>query len=241
MLVIPAIDLLGGRTVRLLHGDYASETVYDIDPVAQAASFAEEGAEWIHVVDLDGAKEGRSVNGATIERVVKGTSAKIEVGGGVRTESDVHRLLDSGTARVVLGSVLVKDRPLAERLFQTFGDRVVAGIDARNGRVATEGWLEESDVEVGELASAMRQAGAQTFIVTDIATDGALEGPNLDLMREMVQRLGHGVIASGGVSNLDDVKALSTIEGVEAAIVGRALYEKRFTLAEAIMVSGLSS
>ncbi|RYG48326.1 1-(5-phosphoribosyl)-5-[(5-phosphoribosylamino)methylideneamino]imidazole-4-carboxamide isomerase [bacterium] len=241
MLILPAIDIRAGRTVRLLHGDYAQETVYNVDPADQAVKFVADGAEWIHVVDLDGAKAGHPVNGETIGRIVRASSAKIEVGGGVRTEADVQRLLDEGVSRVVLGSVLVKDRPLAERLFGRFGERVAAGIDARDGMVATEGWLETSRVSALELAKAMRESGARVFIVTDIATDGALQGPNLEFLKEMAEGLGEGVIASGGMTGLDDVKAVSAIAGIEGAIVGRALYEGRIDLAESIMVAGLSS
>ncbi|RYG36882.1 1-(5-phosphoribosyl)-5-[(5-phosphoribosylamino)methylideneamino]imidazole-4-carboxamide isomerase [bacterium] len=241
MLILPAIDIRAGRTVRLLYGDYAQETVYDVEPADQAMQFSRDGAEWIHVVDLDGAKAGHPVNSEAIGRIVRATSAKIEVGGGVRTEEDVLRLLDQGVSRVVLGSVLVKDRPLAERLFGRFGAQVAAGIDARDGMVATEGWLETSEVPALDLALAMREAGAKVFIVTDIATDGALQGPNLEFLQEMADGLVEGVIASGGISTLDDVKAVSAIAGIEGAIVGRALYEGRFDLAESIMVAGLSS
>jgi len=233
VIVIPAIDLLGGKTVRLLHGDYGKSTEYAADPVETAVGFAEAGADWIHVVDLDGAKTGSPANLETIARICAACRAKVEVGGGVRSLETARRLLDAGAGRVVFGTVLVKDPELAARAFAELGDRAVAGVDARDGMVATEGWIEGGTISAEDLLARMTDAGAARFIVTDIATDGALQGPNLEFLARMIAATPRPVIASGGVATLDDLSAIARTSA-EAAIVGRALYEGRFTAAEAI-------
>jgi phosphoribosylformimino-5-aminoimidazole carboxamide ribotide isomerase len=235
MLIIPAIDLRAGKCVRLIQGDYAQETVYSDDPLETARSFVQQGAAWIHVVDLDGAKVGSPQNLGVVERMANECSAKIEFGGGVRDLDIAKSVLRTGVARVIIGSRLLGDRFKVEEIFREFGNQAVAGIDARNRRISVSGWTQDSDIDVLDLAKDMEALGAKRFIVTDIATDGMLAGPNASLMQEFAEALNSPVIASGGVSCLEDLKALAAIGGnLEGAIVGRALYEGRFSVSEAI-------
>jgi len=235
MLMIPAIDLLGGQTVRLMQGDYDRQISYAADPVETAQEFADAGADWIHVVDLDGARTGSQANLGVIERIARAVPGKLEVGGGVRSMEAAQRLLDIGVGRVIFGTALVRDPDLASVAFRELGERAVAGIDARDGRVATAGWTEASELLAVDLMQLMVQAGARRFIVTDIAKDGELTGPNLAFMQELAAAVQAAVIASGGVGNLDDLAALAALDPApEAVIVGRALYEGRFTVAEAM-------
>lgn len=236
MLILPAIDLIGGRCVRLRQGDYTQTTEYHEDPVSLAKSFAEQGSEWLHLVDLDGAKAGKpEVRNLQVLREIhdSGLDLKIEWGGGIRTHLDLTMTMAAGANRVVLGSMLTKDPTLARECFK-LGDAVVAGIDARNGRVAVEGWTEDSELDALDLAKEFQEAGAQRFIVTDIATDGMLQGPNLEMLARFAEALPGKVIASGGVSSLEDLEAIRAIGGIEGAIVGKAIYENRFTVAQAI-------
>ncbi|MGV3617079.1 MAG: 1-(5-phosphoribosyl)-5-[(5-phosphoribosylamino)methylideneamino]imidazole-4-carboxamide isomerase [Fimbriimonas sp.] len=241
MLIIPAIDLRGGRCVRLTQGDYGRETVYDLDPVEVALGFGREGAEIVHVVDLDGAKSGAPENLEIVARIVREGGLPVEFGGGVRSLETARRLLDLGVARVVVGSKLVQDAELSARFFSELGDRVVAGIDAREGKVATIGWTETSGVSAVELAQRVEAAGCRRIILTDIARDGALRGPNVDLLREVVGAVSIPVIASGGVSVVEDLRVLREAfpAGVEGVIVGKAIYEDRFTVAEAVAALAL--
>jgi phosphoribosylformimino-5-aminoimidazole carboxamide ribotide isomerase len=236
MLIIPAIDLIDGQCVRLRQGDYAEVTAYDLDPVELARTFAEQGATWLHLVDLDGAKAGKPqpMNLGVLRRIYEaGLNLSLEYGGGIRTELDLTMTVAAGANRVVLGSMLTKSPELARACFK-LGDAVVAGIDARNGRVAVEGWTEDSELDALDLAREFEAAGAKRFIVTDIATDGMLQGPNLEMLRQFAEGLQGGVIASGGVATLQDLKDINAIEGIEGAIVGKAIYERRFTVAEAV-------
>lgn len=234
MTIFPAIDLLGGRCVRLVHGDYGQSTTYSEEPGAMARQFVEAGATWIHAVDLDGAKAGRPVNVDAIRAIVA-AGVPVQVGGGLRQPESIRQMLDLGVARVILGSVLVNDPEFACRSFVEFGDRVVAGIDAREGRVATQGWLETSDMAAGELARHMVAAGAQRFVFTDIGRDGTLAGPNLDALAAFMAEADVPVIASGGVGSLADVEALFALETKpEGVIVGRAIYEGRVQVAELV-------
>lgn len=235
MLILPAIDIRGGKCVRLVQGDYAQETVYDDDPVAVAQGFVEQGAEWIHIVDLDGAKAGKPVNLDIVERIVKQTSAKVELGGGIRSLESANQVLNRGIARVIFGSRLVSNRAESADLFLELGERAVAGIDARNGKVSVTGWTEDSELDALDLAKELEEAGAKRFIVTDIATDGMLSGPNLQMLAEFSGALTGHVIASGGVSSLEDLKSINAIQPpVEGAIVGKAIYERRLTVQQAI-------
>jgi phosphoribosylformimino-5-aminoimidazole carboxamide ribotide isomerase len=236
LLIIPAIDLRGGRCVRLTQGDYGRETIYDLDPVEVAQRFAAEGAEIVHVVDLDGAKSGSPQNLEIVARIAAEGGLPVEFGGGVRTLETAHRALEAGVQRVVVGSKLVQDAELSARFFAELGDRVVAGIDAREGKVATIGWTETSEVTAVELALRVEAAGCRRIILTDIARDGELKGPNLELLRDVVSAVKIPVIASGGVAVVEDLVQLREAfpAGVEGAIVGKAIYENRFTVAQAV-------
>lgn len=237
MLILPAIDLIRGRCVRLVQGDYAQETVYHEDPAAVAKDFEDQGTEWLHVVDLDGAKAGAPQNLDAIRRIAEATSLKIELGGGIRTDADIQAAFDSGVTRVVLGSVLVRDLAFAEKVLGQLGDRVVAGIDARNGRVAVSGWIDTSEVTAQDLAVRMAQMGARRIILTDIARDGMLTGPNYDLLQEVAEASKLPIIQSGGIAELSDLVKLAQLPTPpEGTIVGKAIYERRFTVKEAIEV-----
>jgi len=236
MLILPAIDLRAGKCVRLRQGDYAQETVYGEDPAAVARQFAEEGAEWIHVVDLDGAKTGQPENFDSIRAIVQSSGAKVEVGGGIRTLETAQKLLAAGVGRVIFGSRLLATEDKGATLFQELGEQAVAGIDARNGKVATIGWTEQSEVEAVDFARELERNGAKRFIVTDIATDGMLQGPNLPMLEAFAKAVKSPIIASGGIANLEDLKAIQALptENIEGIIVGKAIYENRFTTKEAI-------
>lgn len=231
MFVIPAIDMLGGECVRLTEGDYDQKTVYHRDPADAAKQFADSGAEWLHMVDLDGAKEGKPVNHEVVARVIAQTKLKVQVGGGVRTVLDVKMYRELGVGRVVMGSRLAEDLEMAEALFHQFGDEVVAGIDTKNGFVALHGWTSTSDVRGTDLARSLERLGCRRVIFTDVAKDGTFAGPNLAATREMVEATGMKVIGSGGVATVADVVAMRET-GAEAVIVGKALYEGRFTFSD---------
>lgn len=236
MLIFPAIDILGGRCVRLSQGDYGQVKQYGEDPAEMAASFADAGAEWIHVVDLDAAKSGEPVNFAVLARLARTVRLPVQIGGGVRTLEYAERLLGAGFARVIVGTKLVQNLELAKTLFQVLGDRVVAGIDSKSGMVAVHGWTETSTLNAVEFAQKLQSLGCQRVIATDVATDGMLLGPNLELMKSYVASLSIPVIASGGVASLEDIFALKAL-GTEGAIVGKAIYEGRFSVGEALVAA----
>jgi phosphoribosylformimino-5-aminoimidazole carboxamide ribotide isomerase len=238
--VIPAIDLLEGRCVRLYQGDYAQSQVFDENPVAVARQWAEQGATWLHLVDLDGAKAGHPVNQQAIEAIVRAVDIPVQVGGGLRDRSAVADLLARGVRRVILGTVAVEQPELVEHLCQEFPGQIVVGIDARSGKVATRGWLETSEVEAVALAQQMAAAGVAAIIYTDIHRDGTLQGPNKDALRELASAVAVPVIASGGISSTSDLLSLLSLEplGVTGAIVGRALYTGAVSLKEAIRAVG---
>lgn len=229
----PAIDMRGGNCVRLLQGDYDKETIYGNSPFDMARAFAADGAEWIHMVDLDGAKDGKRVNDRFVIEAAKELNVNVQIGGGIRSEGDILHYLENGITRVIIGSIAVSNPEFAIEMIQKYGKQIVVGIDAKNGYVATHGWLNTSEVKAVELSKRFADAGAETFIFTDIATDGTLSGPNIAAVCEMAEVTGKNVIASGGVSSLADLRALNA-EGVRGAIVGKALYENRFTLKEAL-------
>lgn len=234
--IYPAIDMRGGNCVRLLQGDYDKETVYGDSPFDMAKVFAADGAEWIHMVDLDGAKDGKRVNDRFVIEAAKQLSVNIQIGGGIRSEEDIVHYLENGISRVIIGSIAVSKPDFAIEMIKKYGTKIAVGIDAKNGFVATHGWLDTSEVKAVELGKRFADAGAGTFIFTDIATDGTLSGPNISAVCELAEVTGKKVIASGGVSSLADLNALKAVElqGVSGAIVGKALYEKRFTLKEAL-------
>lgn len=240
MEVIPAIDLLDGKCVRLYQGDYSQSQVFDENPVAVAKEWVEQGATRLHLVDLDGAKTGESVNLKSIEAIVKSVPIAVEVGGGLRDRTSVANLLNMGVHWAILGTVAVEKPELVEQLCQEFPGKIIVGIDARNGKVATRGWLETSEVTAQDLAQKMAQMGAAEIIYTDIHRDGTLQGPNLEALRELASNLSIPVIASGGVSSLTDLLSLLALEplGVRGAIVGRAIYTGDVSLKEAIKAVG---
>ncbi|WP_066058764.1 1-(5-phosphoribosyl)-5-[(5-phosphoribosylamino)methylideneamino]imidazole-4-carboxamide isomerase [Robertmurraya korlensis] len=234
--IYPAIDMRGGKCVRLLQGDYNQETVYGDSPFDMAKSFADAGAEWIHMVDLDGAKDGKRVNDRFVIEAAQKLDAKVQIGGGIRTEEDILHYLNNGVARVIIGSVAVSNPEFAIEMIQKYGERIAIGLDAKDGYVATHGWLDTSTVTAVELGKRLADAGAETFIFTDIATDGMLSGPNLLAVEKLAVETGKSVIASGGVSELADLRALKELvgKGVNGAIVGKAIYEGRFSVPEAL-------
>lgn len=236
--LLPAIDILGGKAVRLEKGDYAKVTVYNDDPVAQARAFAEAGAEWVHVVDLDGARTGVPENAAIVERIVRETPLKVEIGGGIRTLEVLDRLAEAGAARMVLGTALVNDPDLARAAVELVGgDRLTAGIDAKGGEVAVSGWIEGSGVDAAELARAMAQAGFVHLVYTDIARDGMQTGLDPAAYARMAEAFGHPVIASGGVSGAADIRALAPVAScIEGVIAGRAIYEGTLSVEEGVAV-----
>lgn len=236
MILLPAIDLIGGQCVRLYQGDYARMTTYASDPVEVARRWQEAGASWLHVVDLDGAKDGYPVNSASIGRLCQETNLRVEVGGGLRSLEHIATLLNMGVARVILGTAALEDRELLTEALQRWDTRIVVGLDAREGLVAIRGWRETSQVNALELARELSASGARRFIYTDIARDGAMQGPNLaamGAMRDALRDAGSALIASGGVSSLDDLQQLAALE-IEGAIIGKALYTGALDLAEAI-------
>jgi phosphoribosylformimino-5-aminoimidazole carboxamide ribotide isomerase len=240
MEVIPAIDLLDGKCVRLYQGDYDRSEVFNHNPVEVARNFVAQGATRLHVVDLDGAKQGKSVNLETIEAIVTAIAIPVQVGGGIRDRSAVAQLLNIGVERAILGTVAVEQPELVTNLCQEFLGKIVVGIDARNGKVATRGWLETSEIAATELAQRMAQQGAAAIIYTDIQRDGTLSGPNLEALRELASGINIPVIASGGVSSLTDLLSLLALEplGVKGAIVGKAIYTGDVNLKEAVQAVG---
>ena len=240
MEIIPAIDLLEGRCVRLYQGDYAQSQVFNDNPAEVAKQWADQGASRLHVVDLDGAKVGKLVNKDAIAAIAQAVSIPVQVGGGLRDRTSVSQLLDLGVQRVIIGTVAVEQPQLVQDLCQEFPGQIVVGIDARNGLVATRGWLETSEVAAIDLAQQMAQLGAAAIIYTDIHRDGTLSGPNLEALRELASAISIPVIASGGVSSITDLLSLLALEplGVSGAIVGRAIYTGDVSLRDAIRAVG---
>ncbi|OLN23984.1 1-(5-phosphoribosyl)-5-[(5-phosphoribosylamino)methylideneamino]imidazole-4-carboxamide isomerase [Domibacillus antri] len=237
--IYPAIDMRGGKCVRLVQGDYNQETVYGDSPFDMAKSFVEQGAEWIHMVDLDGAKDGQRINDTFVIEAAQKLDVKVQIGGGIRTEEDVKHYLDNGVDRVIIGSLAVKEPALVKQWLGTYGDKIAIGLDAKNGYVATHGWLETSSVKAVDLAKEFAEAGAETFIFTDIANDGMLSGPNTEATAELARATGKSVIASGGVSSLEDLRELAKYasDGLAGAICGKAIYTGRFSVKEALEVA----
>jgi phosphoribosylformimino-5-aminoimidazole carboxamide ribotide isomerase len=236
-LIYPAIDIRGGKCVRLLQGDYSKETVYGDSPLAMAQKWEQEGAAWIHLVDLDGAKAGAPANQEVILSIAKQVQVPVQVGGGIRNLEQVAAYLDGGVERVILGTSAISNRPFVEEALARYGgSRIAIGIDARNGFVATHGWLETSEVKAETLAAELAKKGAEVFIYTDISRDGTLEGPNVAEIVGLARAADVQVIASGGVSIMNDLRNLSqyATDGVCGAIVGKALYTERIKLRDAV-------
>lgn len=231
MIVIPAIDLRGGRCVRLLQGDFAHETVYGDDPVAMAHRWQDAGAAILHVVDLDGSREGRPVQAPIIAAIVAALAIPVQLGGGLRTLDDIAAAFANGVARVVLGTAALENRELLAAALARWGpDRIILGLDARDGLVAIRAWQETSGVRATDLARDLAPFGLRRVVYTDIGRDGTLHEPNYDALREIAAVAGLAVIASGGVARREHLAALATIPGVESAIVGRAIYTGDVTL-----------
>ena len=230
MYLLPAIDILDGKAVRLAKGDYSRVTVYNADPVEQARIFEAAGAEWLHMVDLDGARTGNADNIGVVEQILAATNLKVEVGGGIRSLAVIERLLSAGAARLVLGTALVRDPEFARRAVEEHGDALACGIDAKSGEAALEGWLEGSGVAAEDLARAMSEMGYRHLVYTDIARDGMQTGIDEGAYVQMACAFGHPVIASGGVADEDDLRRLAKAEhenpgSIEGVIAGRAVYE----------------
>ena len=238
MLIIPAIDICNGHVVRLIQGDFDRQTVYGDDPVEVAGRWESEGAALLHVVDLDGAREGKPGNLDLVENIAREVSIPVELGGGIRDLKSIDDVLDKGIERVVIGTEAVESPALVKEACRRFGERIVVGIDARNGLVAVKGWTSSTSRKAVDLAVEMENIGVKTIIFTDIKSDGMLTGPNLESLREMLKMITVPLIASGGISGLEDIGKLKSLEseGLQGAIIGKALYAGRVNLREAIAV-----
>jgi phosphoribosylformimino-5-aminoimidazole carboxamide ribotide isomerase len=240
LILFPAIDIRGGKAVRLIQGDYEQEKRYDDDPVVAARRWVNGGAGWLHIVDLDGARAGEPVNLEHVRGIVAAVDVPVQLGGGLRDSKKVEEAIASGAERVVLGTAAVRDPDMAEAIAAAHGDRVVASVDARAGKVAAQGWTEESELGTTEVIAELSRRGIRRFVCTPVEVDGLMEGPDLDALREAAGATGGEVIYSGGIGSLDDLRAVAdlALENIEGVIVGRALYEQRFTVAEAQAVLG---
>ncbi|MEM6758266.1 MAG: 1-(5-phosphoribosyl)-5-[(5-phosphoribosylamino)methylideneamino]imidazole-4-carboxamide isomerase [Pseudomonadota bacterium] len=234
MILYPAIDLKDGAAVRLVHGEMDSATVFNDDPAAQARAFVDAGCAWLHLVDLNGAFAGKPVNAAPVEAILAACDVPAQLGGGIRDMATIEAWLDKGLARVILGTVAVENPSLVRDAARAFPGQVAVGIDARNGKVATKGWAEETDVDATELAKSFEDAGVAAIIYTDINRDGAMRGPNVGATDALARAVSIPVIASGGVSSLDDLTGLKATGSIAGAISGRALYDGAIDLAAAL-------
>ncbi|NVO24859.1 1-(5-phosphoribosyl)-5-[(5-phosphoribosylamino)methylideneamino]imidazole-4-carboxamide isomerase [Donghicola mangrovi] len=234
MILYPAIDLKDGQAVRLLRGDMDKATVFSDSPATQALAFQDAGCEWLHLVDLNGAFAGEPVNGAAVEAILAATNVPAQLGGGIRDMQTIATWIEKGLARVILGTVAVENPDLVREAAREFTGKVAVGIDARNGKVATKGWAEETDVMVTDLAKSFEDAGVAAIIYTDINRDGAMQGPNIEATEALARAVQIPVIASGGVSSLTDLIALRDTGVISGAISGRALYDGAINLEEAI-------
>ncbi|MEQ8667252.1 MAG: 1-(5-phosphoribosyl)-5-[(5-phosphoribosylamino)methylideneamino]imidazole-4-carboxamide isomerase [Rhodospirillales bacterium] len=235
MNLYPAIDLKDGQCVRLLRGDMDAATVFSDDPAAQARAFVDAGCRWLHVVDLNGAFAGRPVNADAVRAIVDAAGVPVQLGGGIRDLATVEQWLDAGIARVILGTAAVKNPDMVREACRAHPDKVAVGIDARGGMVAVEGWADTASITALDLARSFEDAGVTAIVYTDIDRDGAMEGPNLEATRALAEAVSIPVIASGGVSSLDDLMRLkAAIPGLDGAITGRALYDGRIDLGAAV-------
>ena len=235
MIIFPAIDIMGGKPVRLYKGDFSTAHQVANDAIETAVGFVRSGAEWIHMVDLDGSLKKERVNSEVFITVAKETPLKVELGGGIRTMQDIDFYINNGISRVILGSVALKNPDLVKEAVREFGKRIAVGIDAKNGFVATEGWTEGSNVYFTDLARRMEDIGVKTIIFTDISKDGTLTGPNIKQLAEINNAVSCDITASGGISNLNDIIALKN-EGLYGAICGKSIYNGTLVLADAIGV-----
>lgn len=235
MIIYPAIDLRGGRCVRLVQGDFEQTTEYSKNPMETALHWAECGASWLHLVDLDGARQEKTDNRSIICEIASRLSIPVQTGGGIRTMADIEELLSHGVARVILGTAAVQNPDFAAEAVSKYGDKIAVGIDAKDGYAAVSGWEAVSSWHAVDLALTLKKSGVRHIIYTDIATDGMLTGPNLSAMREMVSAFGSGIIASGGVGSIEDLQNL-ILTGVSGAIVGKALYTGHVDLQKAVQL-----
>jgi phosphoribosylformimino-5-aminoimidazole carboxamide ribotide isomerase len=234
MILYPAIDLKDGQAVRLVHGDMDQSTVFNDDPAAQARDFVDAGCEWLHLVDLNGAFAGEPVNAAPVEAILKACPVPAQLGGGIRDMKTIERWIDRGLARVILGTVAVENPDLVREAAREFPGKVAVGLDARNGFVATKGWAAETEIQVTDLAKSFEDAGISAIIYTDILRDGAMKGPNITATEALAHAVNIPVIASGGVSSMDDLSALKATGVISGAISGRALYDGAIDLGAAL-------
>lgn len=239
MIIFPAIDIRGSKCVRLLKGDFAKETVFSDKPEDMAKKWQAQGAAFLHLVDLDGALKGKSQNLATVEKILAAVDIPVELGGGIRTMENIDEVLKLGVRRVILGSVAVRSPELVREACAKYGDRIVVGIDAKDGIVAVDGWGVSGNVEATALAKEMKKAGVKTIIYTDISRDGTLAGVNVEATAKLARESGVNIVASGGVKSIDDIKALKPYEkdGIEGVIVGKSIYMGTLDLAEAIAIA----
>lgn len=233
MIIFPAIDLIEGSAVRLSMGDYNKKTVYSSSPLDVAVSFKNAGAKYLHTVDLDGARTGKTQNFDTVKQIVENTDLKVEIGGGVRNIETVDKYISSGAFRVIIGSAAVKDPAFLQNALDKYGEKIAVGVDVKDGQVAVNGWLEKTDCECIAFCKKMQSLGVKTIICTDIAKDGMLSGTNLDLYRTLSSSLSVDIVASGGISSLDDVKTLREMN-LYGAILGKSLYTGALSLRDAI-------
>lgn len=231
--ILPAIDLIDGKCVRLVQGEYNKKITYKDNPVEQAREFADAGAEWLHIVDLDGAKLGKPMNADVVAEIAKQVSMKIELGGGIRDEAAIVTMLEAGVTRLILGSSAIKQFDWFCEMAQKYPKRLVLGLDARGANLATEGWLEQGSLSLLDFAKKAADLPLDAIIYTDISKDGMLAGPNIERTQQLVEAVDLPIVAAGGVTTVDDVKTLKTA-GVAGAIIGRALYEGSITLTDAL-------
>lgn len=236
MKIFPAIDLSEGCAVRLLKGDYNQKTVYSNDPVSIAKGFREAGSEILHLVDLDGAKAGYAAAAEIVAKIAAGSGMFVEIGGGIRNAETVKQYLDAGVGRVILGTAALRDRAFLEEMIRLHGEKIAVGVDIKTGNVAVQGWTEDDGVKYTDFLDYLDGIGVATVICTDVSKDGAMQGTNRELYRELAAKYSFKVVASGGVSTLDDIKALAKMD-IYGAIVGRALYNGAINLKEAIAAS----
>jgi phosphoribosylformimino-5-aminoimidazole carboxamide ribotide isomerase len=237
MEIIPAVDIRGGKCVRLYQGDYNQETVFDDDPVTAALSWYSQGAQWLHIVDLDGAVAGEPKNMDVVEEIIKESGMLIELGGGIRQEEVAERLLRQGVSRIILGTAAIENRELVKKLCQQFGEAIAVSLDARDGKIAIHGWQKDTVFEVLQLSREMVDAGVRRFIYTDIKKDGTLTEPSFDMIGRLLAEVTVPVIVAGGISRLEHLQRLKEL-GVEGAIIGKALYTGDIDLGEAIINFG---
>lgn len=240
MLIFPAIDIRGGRCVRLLKGDFSKETVFSDKPEEMAKKWEQQGAEFLHLVDLDGALAGKPCNLETVKAILAAIDIPVELGGGIRTMETIDEVLTLGVRRVILGSVAVRNPQLVKEACAKYGDRIVVGIDAKDGIVAVDGWGVSGNVEATPLAVEMKKAGVKTIIYTDIARDGTLAGVNVEATAKLARESGVKIVASGGVKSLEDIEALKRCErdGIEGVIAGKSIYMGTLDLQKAIEIAG---